>query len=124
MLVRWPAGGVAGGSKLEAPTSQMDIMPTLLEVVGSKSKGLELDGVSVLGKVKMADDVLVFLRAVARAHHSRTVFPRTLLAVAHPMFHFFLIAGTFMVEAGLFKRQMASSRPLQSNRETINLSQM
>ena len=56
MLVRWPAGGVAGGSKLEVPTSQMDIMPTLLEVVGSKSKGLELDGVSVLNHLKGKDE--------------------------------------------------------------------
>ena len=56
MLVRWPAGGVAGGSKLEVPTSQMDVMPTLLEVVGSKSKGLELDGVSVLNHLKGKDE--------------------------------------------------------------------
>ena len=56
MLFRWPAGGVAGGSKLEVPTSQMDIMPTLLEVVGSKSKGLELDGVSVLNHLKGKDE--------------------------------------------------------------------
>ena len=41
---------------MEVPTSQMDIMPTLLEVVGSKSKGLELDGVSLLNHLKGKDE--------------------------------------------------------------------
>ena len=31
---RWPGGGIKGGSESAALTSQMDIMPTLLEITG------------------------------------------------------------------------------------------
>ena len=32
---RWPGGGIKGGSESATLISQMDIMPTLLEITGS-----------------------------------------------------------------------------------------
>ena len=49
---RWPAGGLVPGSKVTQPTSQMDLMPTLLEVIGKRYSHLKLDGVSMLDQLK------------------------------------------------------------------------
>jgi len=45
--VKWPAGGIGGGEKMDQFTSIMDVMPTLLELCSiDVPRGLDLDGVS------------------------------------------------------------------------------
>lgn len=48
-IVSWPAGGVAQGTTLAAPTSMCDWFPTILDAVGAAlPPGLLLDGISLL----------------------------------------------------------------------------
>lgn len=49
--VRWPAG-LAGGSKVTAPLSCMDILPTVLAAAGAEHEGQPLDGLNVLSMLK------------------------------------------------------------------------
>ena len=46
-FVRWPAGGVGGGKKMDQFTSIMDVLPTMLDLCGIPVPGdLDLDGIS------------------------------------------------------------------------------
>ncbi|MFW6060269.1 MAG: sulfatase [Phycisphaeraceae bacterium] len=45
MIWRWPAGGITGGRACEWLTSNVDFMPTLLELTGATARH-EMDGVS------------------------------------------------------------------------------
>ncbi|MCC5808204.1 MAG: sulfatase [Opitutales bacterium] len=45
-LVRWPAGGVAGARRIAAPVSNVDILPTLLDLAGLPQPD-NLDGISL-----------------------------------------------------------------------------
>ncbi len=53
---RWPAGGIAGGGRVTAPVAAIDVLPTLMGVVGVDDHGGgELDGVDVLDALTGAD---------------------------------------------------------------------
>jgi len=46
-FVRWPAGDIGGGKKMDQFTSIMDVMPTMLDLCGIEApEGLDMDGVS------------------------------------------------------------------------------
>ncbi len=48
-LVRWPAGGISGGGKVDGMMGMIDVYPTIKRLVGVKSKdGNRLDGIDVL----------------------------------------------------------------------------
>ncbi|HIE95728.1 MAG: arylsulfatase [Fuerstiella sp.] len=48
-LVRWPAGGISGGDKIDGMMGMVDVYPTIKRLVGVKSKdGNRLDGIDVL----------------------------------------------------------------------------
>ncbi len=47
---RWPAGGIVGGGSVSAPVAYIDVLPTLLGIVGMEPPGERpLDGRDVLG---------------------------------------------------------------------------
>jgi len=54
-FVRWPAGGVKGGRKVDLLSAHIDVLPTLAEMCRVElPKGLQLDGVSLLPALKDA----------------------------------------------------------------------
>ena len=62
-IARWPAAGIAGGRRIEAPVSNVDILPTLLDLAGIAAPGT-LDGLSLAPA----------LRGEAEADPERPVF--------------------------------------------------
>lgn len=71
-IIYWPAGGLAGGKRVDLLTSTLDFMATSLDAAGSarKIKELDLDGISLLPLLKEASnskghDTLYFKRSCA-----------------------------------------------------------
>ena len=46
-FVRWPNGGIAGGTDVDGLTAHIDLLPTLAELCGISAKTKPLDGVSL-----------------------------------------------------------------------------
>jgi len=52
-FIRWPAGGIGGGSDVTALTAHVDILPTLAELCGAeRPAGVDLDGASLVPLLK------------------------------------------------------------------------
>ncbi|MBA8793119.1 arylsulfatase A-like enzyme [Friedmanniella endophytica] len=48
-LVRWPAGGWTGGRQVDAPLANVDVVPTLLDLLGLDPAGPQRHGISFRG---------------------------------------------------------------------------
>ncbi len=46
-IVRWPAGGLEGGRRVERLTAHVDILPTFIDLCGLEAPGIEFDGTSL-----------------------------------------------------------------------------
>jgi len=58
-FIRWPRGGIAGGEKIEDVTSQVDVLPTLIELCGlRKPDNAAFDGVSLAPRLQGRQDTL------------------------------------------------------------------
>ena len=44
-MLRWP-GVIPPGTSLDAPTSQMDLMPTIADIIGTQVRGVRGAGAS------------------------------------------------------------------------------
>lgn len=73
LLLRWPAGGVSGGRRVDAVTRSVDVFPTLAGLAGiTLPQGLGLDGVDLSGVA----------RGTARAPELTAFFRTTTLSPA------------------------------------------
>ncbi len=57
-FIRWPDGGLTGGSDIDRLTAHVDILPTLIELCGLKEpRGVEFDGDSLVQLLAGQDEI-------------------------------------------------------------------